>query len=198
MEELWKYIKNLFEESESSSPSKPFIHEIIQRSEKEKADYEHWKKTLACERLTAWLSIQYGIFMALPEGIDEALDFLDLPSSKGFVIHFHKTRYSRRDAIHLFDYLQEKVHEMGYRTQLSDTRTYTRLNWVETVERHHLKPKTGFSGSGKVNQRFGNITIEVLLRNDVVHNLKLRANSYKDHLFQEAKEFLELMDSLWP
>ncbi len=197
MEELWKYIKNLFKESESSSPSRPFIHGLIERSEKEKADYEHWKRTHVCHRIIDWLSIQYGIFLALPQDIDEAIDFLDLPSSKGFVIHFHKTQYSRRDVIHLFDFLKEKVQELGYRTQLSDTRTYTRLNWVETVERHHLKPKTGFSGSGKVNQRFGNITIEVLLRNEVVHNLKLRANSYKDHLFQEAKEFSELMQSIF-
>lgn len=193
MPNLWEQFKNLFKEAEQSSPSKPLIHELIQREEAEVKDYNFWKSTLVRRRLIDWLNDQYAIFLFQPNDIDEALDFLDTPSSKGFVIHFHRTRYSRRDVTHFFDYLKERVLQLDYRPQISDTRTYNRPQWVETVQRHYLKPKPDFEREGKINQQFGNVTIEFELRDDNVHNLKFRATSYKDRLFEDAREFSELM-----
>ena len=193
MPNLWKQFKNLFKEAEQSSPSNPLIHEMIQRDEAEQKDYNFWKNTLIRRRLIDWLNDQYAIYLVQPEDIDEALDFLDTPSSKGFVIHFHRTRYSRRDVTHFFDYLKEKVLRLNYHTQISDTRTYNRPKWVETIERHYLKPKPDFESEGKINQQFGNITIELQLRNDKVRHLKFQATVYKDHQFEDAKEFQELM-----
>ena len=200
MDKLWPYLRNLFSKAEESSPSQPLLHQLIERSSAELADYERWKKTLVRRRLIDWLFNQYAIYQALPLDIDEALDFLDTPSSKGFVIHFAQTRYSRRDATFFFDYLKEKVRELGYRTQVSDTRTYNRPNWVETVARHYLKPRPTFQmeeqASGKFNQKFGNITIELEIRDEQVHNLRFRATSYNDHLYEEAEGFGELMKQL--
>jgi hypothetical protein len=193
---LWDYIKNLFQQAEESSPSNPLIHELIERSEEEVADYERWKNTLVCRRLMDWLIDQYAIHNVLPEDTDEALDFLDTPSSKGFAIHFHKTNYSKRDIQHLFDILKERVLQLGYRAQISDRRTFNRNDWVETIERHYLKPAPSFGNEGKLNQKYGNVMIELELRNDKVHNLRFRATSYKDHLFREADEFRELMQRL--
>lgn len=193
MPNLWEQFKNLFKEAEQSSPSNPLIHEMIKREEVEIKDFNYWKNTLVRRRLIDWLNDQYAIYLIRPNDIDEALDFLDSPSSKGFVIHFFRTQYSRRDVTHFFDYLKERVLELDYRVQISDTRTYNRENWVETVERHYLKPKPDFERKGKINQQFGNVTIEFELRNDAVYNLKFRATSYKDHLFKDAREFKELM-----
>ena len=64
---------------------------------------------------------------------------------------------------------------------------------METVQRHYLKPKPNFQREGKINQQFGNITIEFDLRDDKPHYLKFQATSYTDHLFEDAKEFKELM-----
>ncbi len=196
MADIWNYLKGLFNKSEASSPAQPYIHEMIERSAEEKSDYEHWKNTLVRRRLTDWLSDQYAIFRVLPDDVDESMDFLDTPSSKGFVIHFYKTRYSRRDVMHLLDYLKEQVLGLDYRTQISDTRTFNRENWVETIERHYLKPKPDFMSEGKFNQKFGNVTIEMSLRNDQPHQLKFQATSYKDHLFKDAHEFGDLMQAI--
>ncbi|MBK7871283.1 MAG: hypothetical protein IPJ74_11700 [Saprospiraceae bacterium] len=196
MADIWNYLKNLFNKSEESSPSQPYLHEMIERSEEEKSDYAHWKETLVRRRLTDWLNDQYAIFRVLPNDIDEAMDFLDTPSSKGFVIHFYKTNYSRRDVTHLLDYLREQVLGLDYRTQISDSRTFNRPNWVETIERHYLKPKPDFQHEGKFNQKYGNITIEMSLRNEQPHQLKFQATSYKDHLFKDAHDFEELMQEV--
>lgn len=196
MADIWNYLKGLFTKSEESSPTQPYIHEVIERSEADRADYAHWKETLVCRRLIDWLNDQYAIFRVLPDDIDEAMDFLDTPSSKGFVIHFYKTQYSHRDVKFLLDYLKERVLELEYKTQISDTRTFNRAHWVETIERHYLKPKPNFMREGKFNQKFGNVTIDMSLRNDVPYNLKLQATIYKDHLFKEADEFQDLMQAI--
>ncbi|MCO6489752.1 MAG: hypothetical protein J5I98_15155 [Phaeodactylibacter sp.] len=200
MDNLWNYFKNLFQKAEESSPSQPLIHEMISRPDEDKADYERWKKTLVCRRLMDWLNAQYAIYLTAPRAIDEAIDFLDTPSSKGFVIHFHQTRYSKRDATHFFDFLKEKVLALEYRSQISDLRTYNRADWVETIQRHYLKPgprirKTP-QDDGRFLQKYGNITIELELRDDQVFNLRFRATSYKDSLFKEAREFEELMEGI--
>ena len=193
MADLWEYFKNLFRKAEESSPSDPLIHEVIKRSPEEIEDYKTWVETLVRRRLQDWLFDQYAIFRKLPEDIDEALDFLNTPSSKGFVIYFHQTQYSKRDTRHFLDFLKEKVRELKYRIQISDTRTYKKGTWIETVERHYLKPPPNFQEGGKFNQGFGNITLELVFRNENPYLLKLQATIYKDSLFHEADEFKELM-----
>jgi hypothetical protein len=193
---IWEYIRNLFKEAEESSPSNPAIHEMIERSEEERQQYEHWLGSLVKRRLVDWLDNQYAIYRVSPDDIDEAMDFLHTPSSKGFVIHFHKTNYNRQEITHFFDFLKDQMKGLNYKVQISDTRTYNQKNWVETVERHYLKPRPRFEAGKKIDQRFGNVTIELVLRNDRVYQLKLQATSYRDHLYQEAEEFRDLMQAI--
>ncbi|PHN05563.1 hypothetical protein [Flavilitoribacter nigricans] len=193
---IWDYIKNIFKEAEESSPSNPAIHAMIERSEEERAAFQQWQDSLVKRRLVDWLDNQYAIYRVTPHDIDEAMDFLDTPSSKGFVIHFYKTNYNRQEVTHFFDFLKEQIKGLNYKVQISDTRTYNRKDWVETVERHYLKPRPQFEKGVKIDQRFGNITIELVLRNDRVYQLKLQATSYRDHLYEEAEEFRDLMQAI--
>lgn len=193
---IWDYIKNLFKEAEESSPSNPAIHEMIERSPEEQESYELWQGTLVKRRLLDWLDNQYAIFRVTPHDIDEAMDFLHTASSKGFVIHFYKTNYNRREITHFFDFLKDQIKQLNYKVQISDTRTYSRNEWVETVERHYLKPRPQFEEGKKIDQRFGNVTIELVLRNDQVYQLKLQATAYRDRLYDEAEEFRDLMQAI--
>lgn len=181
---------------ETSSPSQPAIHEMLTRTEAEKTDYERWKTSLIKRRLLDWLADQYAMYKVLPNDIDASIDFLNTPASKGFVIHFYKTNYTRDEVSHLFHFLKERVLDLNYRTQISDTRTYSRSQWVETVERHYLKPRSSFQPNEKLNQGFGNVTIELELRDDQVHYLRFRATIYKDSQFHEAQSFEELLNGI--
>ncbi len=193
---IWDYIKNIFREAEESSPSNPAIHAMIERSAEEREQYRQWLGSLVKRRLVDWLDNQYAIYRVTPDDIDEAMDFLNTPSSKGFVIHFYKTNYSRREVTYFFDFLKDQIKELNYKVQISDTRTYNRKNWVETVERHYLKPRSQFGKDKKIDQRFGNVTIESVFRNDQIYQLKLQATSYRDHLYGEAEEFRVLMQAI--
>lgn len=193
---IWDYIKDIFKEAEESSPSNPAIHALIERSKEEQDRYTQWLESLIKRRLVDWLDNQYAVYRVSPDDIDEAMDFLHTPSSKGFVIHFFKTNYNRQEVTHFFDFLKDQMRQLNYKLQISDTRTYNRKEWVETVERHYLKPRPSFEKGKKIDQRFGNVTIELVLRNDQVYQLKMQATSYQDHLYDEAEEFKDLMQAI--
>lgn len=193
---FWKYIQSLFQQAEQSNPARPFIHEVIVRSPEEHIALEQWKNTLVCHRLCDWISEQYLRFSTHPDELDDAIDFLNTPSSKGFVIHLNKTNYTRLESVFLLDLFKERVLRQSYRVQVSDRRIYQSASWVETAERHYLKPKPEFSSPGVIRQRFGNITILLLLRNDKPFQLQFQATAYRDRLFQEAESFQDLMAHL--
>ncbi len=196
MSNFWQNLFRLGQQAESSSPTQPAIHELIQRSEEELADYESWKESFVLRRLLDWLSDQYAIHRVAPADVDTTLDFLNTPSSKGFVIHFHDTQYSRREATHFFDYLKDRVKTFNYRRQLSDTRTYARENWVETLEKHYLKPRHDYQEGELLDQQFGNILIELEIRDNKVHNLRFRATYYRDRNFHPPRDFKDLMQGV--
>jgi len=197
MSDFWKKIKNVFSTAEESSSINPTIHEVIKRSEKELEDYAQWKNSLAARRLLDWLKNEYFTHLTSPNNVDKSIDFLNSTSQKGFVIHFSNMKYRLEEITFLFDYLKEKVKELPYRTYVSDTRTYPKSNFVETVHRHYLKPSLKLKVAGeKAGQAFGNITIEMLLKNDKIVNLKFSATTYRDHQFKEAGSFNDLMKEI--
>ena len=199
--DLWQYFKDLFKAEQESSSIKPYINEPLERSEEEKEAYELWKRTLAKQRLLDWINAQYATFTISGESeIDKTIDFLNIPSSKGFVIHFNDQFHNRKNIIHLFDYLKELVLEMNYKLYMSDIRTYNKTRndktWVETIERHYLKPRIKVLENNTFDQRFGNIRIELLFRNDQIRNLKFSATRYHDRSYKEANTFNDLMREL--
>ena len=194
--ELFNKIKQLFQAAEQSSATVPVIHKMIELTDAEKEDYEFWKTTLVRRRLIDWLNDQYLLYSHDPSRLDNSISFLNTPSSKGFVIHFYKTNYNKREVNFLFHYLKAQVLQLNYRTQISDSRTFNRPNWVETIDRHYLKPRSSYQQDQLIDQQFGNITIEHQLRNDQPHFLKFRATIYKDRLYKEADDFKALMQKI--
>ncbi len=198
MSNFWDQIKNIFKSAEESSSNQPVVHELIQRTEAEKIAYEKWKSSSSHQEVLASLYEAYQYFLEENKSLDKTIDFLNTPSSKGFVLHLIETNYSNQKAVFVFDVLKEKVLALGYKSYVSDTRTYNRKNWVEKLERHYLKPPSNLrkAGKEKLDQRFGNITVELLFRNEKAHLLKLRATVYNDHLYKEADDFKDFMKAI--
>jgi hypothetical protein len=196
---FWDQIKSIFNSAEASSSNQPVIHEVIERTEEELEGYKNWKETHSKQRLLDWLKDEYVNFLVNPQSTGDAIDFLNTPSSKGFVLHFYKTRYSNREVIYFFDYLKELILAIDYKSSLSDSRTYNRKDWIEKTDRHYLKPPTNLRNFGKekFDQRFGNITIELIFRNDKIHLLKFSATTYQDRKYKEAEDFSVLMKKLY-
>jgi hypothetical protein len=191
---FWDQIKNIFHSAEAGTPAAPTIHEMIERTEEDLAAYDHWKTTAGPPRLLDWLTNQYARHRDQLR-TDETIGFLDTASTKGFVIYFGLMNYNREEITHFFHYLKERVLTLDYRNDISDRRIFPRRDWVETQERHYLKPRISYN-EVKMDQSFGNIMIEFELRNDVAHNLRLRATVYNDSMFEAGGSFGGLMMAL--
>lgn len=196
MTNVWDYFKNFFREAEQSSASRPIFSEVLERSSDERLAYDDWKGSLPCRRMFDLLAEQYAIFQSNPAGVDAALTFLQTPSSKGFALHFDRLDFSKQDAAHFLDLLKEKVQGLNYRSQHADTRTWSEKDWAKTVQRYYLKPRQSWAEGQKIDQRFGNITIELNLRNDQPYLLTFRATSYSDRLYADPSDFHELMQAV--
>lgn len=196
MTNIWDFFKDFFKEAEESSPSKPIFNEILARSEQEKAAFENWKGSLPCRRFFDLLAAQYAIYQSNPAGIDPAVTFLQSDSSKGFALHFDRLDFNRQDASHFFDLLKEKMLAVSYRPELSNVRSWSEKDWVQTVERHYLKPKKSWEEGKVIDQLFGNITIELTLRNDRPQLITFRATGYSDRLYAQALGFHDLMQAI--
>jgi len=193
MPSWWSKIKSIFNQSELSSPTQPAIHEIIKRSEEFLEEYDTWKGGPKHKKLLNWISEQYAIYQNKDGKLSDSIDFLHTASTKGVAIHLADSNHDTEEARYLLDYFKEKIRVHQYRSQVSDTRTYTKNTWVETVERHYLKPKPQYDELGKIDQAFGNITLLLTFRDDKVYNLKMSATAYRDRLFNAEKQFSELM-----
>lgn len=197
MNNIWEYFKQLFKESEESSPSKPFIRESINRSTDAQEAFSLWKRTRAPQKMLDFVNREYANHLIEPEKMDNSFGVLNTSSTNGFVIHFSELRHNQKDIQYFFDYLKEITLKIGYKHYMSDTRTYNRKFWVENVERHYLKPPIQFDENDTSKplliQRYGNILIELLFRNDELVNLKFRATNYHDHNFTKANSFSDLI-----
>ena len=194
MPSWWSKIKALLTQSELSTPTRPAIHEVIKRSEEFLQEYEIWKGGPQHKKMLNWISEQYAIYQKKGREQSEHIDFLYTASAKGMAIHLADIEYGIDEARFLMDFFKERIREVHqYRTQVSDTRTYSMKTWVETVERHYLKPRPQYNEAGRIAQGFGNITLLLTLRDDKLYNFKLSATAYQDRLFSVEEQFSDLM-----
>ncbi|MEY3052062.1 MAG: hypothetical protein RLY31_1847 [Bacteroidota bacterium] len=196
MKDIWDYLKGLFRQASESSAANPYLHEVIHRSEADMQAFRAWQGSLRHRRILDWLHDQYAVWQVLPDDVDPAVDFLHTPSSKGFAIHLHRTDYSRQELTFLLDHFRDRVCSLDYKVQLSDTRSWTNTDRVETVERHYLKPRPAWSENRRFDQKFGNITLELVLHDEKPQLFKCRANCYNDRLYSDAQAFPQLMQAL--
>lgn len=192
---FWDSITELFRSADESTAANAAVHELIVRDDEFQEGYDKWKRTHNSRRLLDWLVEQYATNKA-GQPTDAGVGFLNLSSSKGFVIYFGQLNYTPEEIEYFFDFLKERILALDYRSDISDRRVFSRKNWVETRERHYLKPNRDFESGTLMDQGFGNITIEHELRNDVPHNLRLRATFYSDAMYKDAATFGALMMAL--
>ena len=201
---LWDTVRGLFGEAEASGPTTPVLHETLTRHRTAGEAYARWRGGVVRRRLVGWLADQYAVYLASPARLDEAVDFLDTPSSKGFVVHFAKTGYSLEEAEFFQLYLRERVLSRDYRTQVADSRTYSRAGSTERTDRYYLKPRPNFGAAaggdsadlhtaGQFDQQYGNVLVELVARDDRPHHLRFSATVYHDRVYKDAEGFGGLM-----
>lgn len=143
--------------------------------------------------MTNWLIAEFSVLKTNPQALDKAISFMDNSKSRGFIL-FYEDEQPESDYLYLLDYLKERVLEQGYRNYMSDIKSYTKNDAVETIQRHYLKPEPSFEPP--IDQVFGNVTIELVFTNDKTKLLRLSATPYPDRLYSKPRAFSKLIYSL--
>lgn len=183
---------------EPENSKEPFVHETIKRPAQELEGYEDWKKSAARNYAVSFITSQYRNAFDSDENVS-VFRALKSASSNGFMLR-RVEDITALEFQHLFDLLREKTLEFAYLGYMSDRRMFNRKDYVETVERHYLKPSwknntKSTNTTGKMYQLFGNIHIELFKIDDEPTHLKFLAHHYSDHKFHEPMPFEELVDS---
>jgi hypothetical protein len=193
MSDFFDRIKKLF--AQAANEQQPATHEIFTRTAAEVEVYQQWKRSKRLPRILE--SFQARLEGRMSSEAELMLHFIDTPKSRGFVLLHEDGIITGNEMRHLMDYFQEQLLTIGYVSYMSDVRNQLHNNDVITTERHYLKPKFNFDeGTGTNSQRFGNIAIEYIQKNNEPVELKLISNIYSDRKYADARPFEELMEIL--
>ncbi len=200
---MFEFIKKMLRRQEQENI--PYLQEELSRSDFDKYGYGIWLGIKGQEFFLEELKEAYTTFdqqgrSQEQEASNTNIVFVLTPKSKGFVWTWDEAAViNKHDPQYFFDYLKDQILTLNYKAYMSDVRQYVREKHVERIERHYLKPRfslAAFAAGEKVNQLYGNITIEHLIHDEEPISLKLVCQPYTDHKYEEAKGFSELMKTI--
>ncbi len=196
---MFDFFKRLFQNQAQANV--PILREALQRSEAYEQAYYAWQFGKNKDYLMQYIQRQYNAFTQQQSVDATSIIFINKASLRGFIFKYQSLQASPQEFSFLFDYFKTVIlDELHYKRYTSDVKNYARPKFVETIERHYLKPRLNFkamSEGAKANQRYGNITIEQLLHNEQPIQIKLICSPYNDHKYQTPLSFQTFMEDLF-
>ena len=168
------------------------VHEPYKLSETELADYRAWSSGIRpveiCRDLRNEIdAIRLGI--AQPD----SLHIVRSPSSNAIILY--NDGMLTNDEFHfLIQWLSDQIRSLGYRTANSDRLMEEKRENIETRLRIYLKPRP--SDSLPLDQKYGNILLELHLLNRDVQYMKMQVSWYSDRSWTASLPFDSLLDNL--
>ena len=184
---------SLMSKPELAETSKPQTRRPLERTEKETKEYDKWKNTPTLAKMLFYLNEECQKHATNPSKTHDGIDFYNAPSARGFRMHPALTRFSDANVKHLFDFLKERLVALDYRAVSSDTSIFNRGDyWVETIHRHVLKTHSADCETS----HFGQIKIEMLLKDDRLCTLRFEATVPNTDLPRATDDFANLIQLL--
>jgi hypothetical protein len=169
------------------------IHEVLKRSAHFIRDFEEWKRSESTQVLIDTVHNSYIDKLASREPeID--IEVYRSPYANGFIIYPTKTE-NELQLEFLMEYIKEMLEEEGYRLVHSDRRLRETGKSVTSIEKYYLKPP--ISHEIPIDQIYGNVIIELTLKNNLPFKFKVIVNVYSDRLYSEARNFEDLISFLF-
>ena len=202
---FWNQIIDLFQEGFNSlgksKKTKGFSeegiliqHEPLNCSEHENSCFHEWTFSESKSQLLNWLFTEYQRYQEDEEG-DPSITFMTIPSVNGIVLQFNPELWSESDFKNLFFYLKNIFKTEGYFVQVSDSKKIKKNKNIEETLRHYLKPlrRLDFESGSKMEQKYGNLMLSLILQNGQIQSLKLCATHYNDFLYDLPYSFDQLI-----
>lgn len=99
---------------------------------------------------------------------------------------------------HFFDFIRDRVLALGYQLGAADQRTLRHERYAETTQKYFLKPQPNdCTDTGRCNQRFGNVTVDLVSINGQPGFIRLANDPFADPIFTPAATFDALVDDVF-
>jgi hypothetical protein len=186
--------------SHKVNSSVPLIEEEIKRTESYRNAYFRWVNEGHYRWLTQKIQESYGL-KKKNEPSDLQVHILSSSGARGFAVTYSPLM-NEKDLQFLFDYLKDKMLNLGYRLYTSDRRIFDQSSYVESIEKHYLKPPAPKtfpvennhpSNKAMFNQVYGNVLIEYISIDEKPNFLRFMTHYYSDFLYTPVLSFDDLL-----
>lgn len=191
-----KFIDSLLGKIFSGKSNREVIRENFTRTQSEEQEVSLW---LEAEEGTEVLKLVYDNYHLNRAGVNKQpeVHFYQSSYANGFVV-FYDDSFTLEDFSKLFFGLGQRTLELGYRKVSMDRKIDEVNDQLRTTERLYFKPLTSGNGPrGKIDQLFGNVSLEKVYLDNKPDYLKVLVTLYSDRQYLEAKPFDQFMDKLF-
>jgi hypothetical protein len=179
-----------FWSSAQKTPLQAPVHEVLKRNDRFLSTYALWDKSQTIE------SLRQTYQMEMLGEKSSTFTRIDGPTAAG--IQWQKPGIlADADFDFLLEHCKDVLLSLSYVQHQADRRLFNRADVVEEVHRYYLKARISASEMTEtMNQRWGNILLEVKREDGRVTGFKLQLNRYSDRMYQDALSLESLMELL--
>jgi len=186
-----RILKKLFG---GKNDKEPLVSGRLERSATFQAEYESWKDSSLLNSVLGDLQIAYNKSNAF-DMYNPAFHVYHSQQANGFFFNT-QMRFTKEVYSYLMEYFKETVLELGYSIYTSDRKLKDKETGVQQIDRHYLKPELTVT-EPPIDQKYGNVLIELFSLNEEIQYLKVMVSVYSDRSYSDPKPFLEFMEALF-
>lgn len=122
---------------------------------------------------------------------------LKSPYANGFAVSFEEP-LTEKTFSNLFFAFGRRIVDLGYSRVSLDRKIEDINEKVRTTEKQYFKPPLSNADfTQKIDQLYGNVSVEKVSINDKSSYLKVLVTVYSDHLYKDASSFDEFIDNIF-
>jgi hypothetical protein len=172
------------------------IKENFTQTESEKENTDSW---LASDEGESLIKLVFKNYHFKKSGINAhpEIHILNSPYANGFAISY-ESPFNEKTFSQLFFAFGRRMLDLGYQRVSLDRKIEEIQEIVRTTEKQYFKPPLNTADlTQKIDQLFGNVSIEKVSVNDKPSYLKILVTVYSDHLYRPAKPFDLFVEELF-
>lgn len=191
-----KFIDELLGGLFPNKDRKVSIRENFTVSGEEETRVSHWMISPEGRALVKQIYDNYHLKMT-GVNMQPEVHVLQSPYANGFAVTFQDP-LTEKTFSNLFFGLVQGVSGLGYRRVSLDRKIEETHEQVKVTEKCYLKPPLSANDlKSKINQLFGNVSIEKIYVNNIPSYLKVLVTVYADSLYHKALPFDRFMEEIF-
>lgn len=172
------------------------VKENFVQTDVEKESIVDWMSSPEGKNTFALIAKNYHFKTSGMNSLPE-VHILKSPYANGFAVSFDEP-LTKETFSKLFFAIGRRIVDLGYSRVSLDRKIEEVNDKVRTTEKQYYKPPLSNADfSKKIDQIYGNVSVEKVSINDTPSYLKVLVTVYSDHLYKDAGSFDEFIDNLF-